>query len=173
MLNTISDGINALSDKQKDAYWWYYGEIGQKLVEQSEHIKTLLKKGYKITDGHEPIIGRFSNLNRIQHLDIVIYDSKKNLIKGICEVKTTKNQSKKEFPSNGVCAPVMKQAERNRIPLFFAVVRLTNLLPTKIISEKGFKEVLAELLKDDSSYKIEFYKGKDFALEDGIFKIKT
>ena len=100
-----------------------------------------------------------------------MYDPKKNLVKGICEVKTTKNKSKREFRSKGICEIVMKQANKNGIPLFFSVVRLNGLLPPEIITDKGLTEVLEKLKKDDSFYKIEFYKGGEFELDNGVFKI--
>jgi hypothetical protein len=167
----ISEELHNLSEEKIRAYWWRYGDIGQKLVENSQYIKALLKKNYKIIDGHEPLTNRFSNLPRLAHLDIVIYNSKKKLVEGICEVKTTKNQSKREFPSNGVCAPVMKEAERNGIPLFFAIVRLNELLPTKILTTNGYVEVLENLLNNPLLYKIEFYKDNEFLLENGVFKV--
>ena len=172
-MDNISDMLNGLSEEQRSVYWWNYGEIGQKLVENSEYILSLLKKNYKIMDGHKIVKNRFSNLPEFRHLDIVIYDSKKKLVKGICEVKTTKNKFKNEFESNGACARVMEEAKRNGIPLFFAVVRLNDLLPTKIITDKGLAETLEKLKKDSSFYKIEFYTKDKFKLEDGIFKTLT
>ena len=163
--------IDHLSDDEKSLYWWNYGEIGQKLVENSDHIKALLKKDYEIMDGHELVKDKFSNLPVLAHLDIVIYDSKKNLVKGICEVKTTKNKSKMEFHSNGFCAIFMEHAKQNGIPLFFAVVRLNDLLPPEIIADKGLTEILEKLKKDGSFYKIEFYKDGEFKLDKGVFKI--
>ena len=87
--------------------------------------------------------------------------------------RATKNKLKNEFESNGACARVMEEAKRNGIPLFFAVVRLNGLLPTKIITDKGLAETLEKLKKDSSFYKIEFYTEDEFKLEDGIFKTLT
>ncbi len=166
------ENLREMDDTLKDIYWWNYGEIGQKLVENSEHIKDLLKKDYKIMDGHNPVKGKFSNLPLFMHLDLVIYDSNKQLIKGICEVKTTVIKTKHEFNANGACSRFMEEAKRNGIPLFLAVVRLNSLLPTTIMTKNGFVETLEKLKKDSSSYQIEFYKEGEFELKDNVFQIR-
>ncbi|MBI4895645.1 MAG: hypothetical protein HY831_04085 [Candidatus Aenigmarchaeota archaeon] len=163
--------LDHLSERERAIYWWNYGEIGQNLVENSVHIKSLLKIGYKIMDGHNFVEKRFFNLKVLEHLDIVIYDSSHNLVKAICEVKTTKNKNKKEFEANGSCEYIMKLAKKNKISLFFAVVRLADLLPLDIISRKGFDKTLEKLKNDNSFYKIEFYKEGEFELSGGIFRI--
>lgn len=163
--------IDDLTEIKKGKYWWNYGEIGQKLVEESDNIKKLLKKKYKIMDGHSPPPkNKFKNLSNFFHLDIVVYN--KNEVKAICEVKTTKNQSKKEFGINGACGLFMVQARKKKIPLYFAVVRLNGLMPTEIITKKGYNKVLKDFLKDNSKYKIEFYPETKFVIENGFFKIK-
>lgn len=159
-------------DFLKEIYWRDYGDIGQKLVENSKYIKNLLKKDYKIMDGDNKVTGKFSNLPEFMHLDIVIYDSKKHLIKGICEVKTTKIKLKREFKANGKCARVMGNARLNGIPLFLAIVRLNGMLPTEIVTNEGFTETLEKFKKDKSLYQIEFYKEGEFELRDGLFQIK-
>lgn len=168
----ISNSHNPLGLSEPDwrKYCWRYGKIGQILVEKSDHIRRLLKKGYKTLDGHGPILDRFSNLSLIEHVDIVIYDHTRNLVKGICEVKTTKTKDR-EFDSNGRCAEVMSQAGKNRIPLYFAVVRLSDFLPRDILTDDGYVKVLKRLLTPPPNYEVEFYSSGEFELRNGKFKI--
>jgi hypothetical protein len=162
--------IDDLPNSKKSKYWWNYGEIGQKLVEKSRFIKNLLRKNFMVIDGHSSSNKKFNNFRGFFHLDIVIHDNKN--VKAICEVKTTKNKSKKEFKINGECGKFMIEGRKNKIPLFFAVVRLKELMPLKITTKKGFDEVLKNFVKNPSNYEIEFYSEDRFLIEEGFFKIK-
>ncbi len=162
------------------AYWWYYGELGQRIVEIKKFDK--ISKDLKLVDGHEP--HEFSNLpslgsSKPQHLDIIGVDKQSNEVKFICEVKTTKNQTKKEFDSNGICQVFMKLAQKNKIPLYFAVVRLDRLVDRNIVFEdEGSISLDEEIFEREVRYfqetaKVEFYKENEFSMVDNKFVIKT
>ena len=79
---------------------------------RKREYKKLLKNNYKIRDGHNFCKNKFNNLSEFRHLDIIIYNKKE--IKAICEVKTTKNKSKKEFKINGECGLFMVEAKKRK-----------------------------------------------------------
>ena len=85
-----------------DPYRWCFGKIGERLVQKSDFVTSLLKKGYEVIDGHEPEL-KFANLLTVRHLDIVVLETKTKTIKAICEVKTTRDPKRTEFGSHGAC----------------------------------------------------------------------
>lgn len=161
-------------------YWWHYGEIGQKIVELTKFKN--IPEGLEIIDGHEP--HEFSNLDieglvKPQHLDIVGVDKETNEVKFICEVKTTANKTKKEFRANGLCQVFMKLAQQNKIPLYFAVVRLDRMVDRSIVFEKNGEVFLDEDLFEKEikhfleTAKVEFYTENEFLMVNNNFIINS
>jgi hypothetical protein len=156
--------------KLPERYWWFYGELGQKLVEKSGFVKNMLEEGDKIIDGHEEKTG-FKNFDLFFHLDTVIVNS--GVVKKIIETKTTKNQSKNRFPANGLGGHFMIEAEKKGIDLFFAVVRLNKMPSTNIIHKRGFDKELELFLNNQDTYDIEFYDSEKFEIVGGEFVVKS
>lgn len=165
------------------AYWWYYGELGQKIVELTRFKS--FPKGLKIVDGHN--LRTYSNLINEEdyfydrfayHLDIIVWNPKTKEIKSVCEVKTTINKTKKEFEAHGRCQYFMKLAQKNKIPIHFAVVRLDRLISKDIVLEKDGKILLNKIIFNEElkfflkTAKVEFYGENEFLMENNKFIIK-
>lgn len=175
-------------DAKYIAFSWIKGFMGEEIVRKK--IFSNLSKSIKLIDGHEPFAaknlkpleaidakGRKVNV-KLQHLDIVGMTNKKE-IKFICEVKTTIT-SKKEFKGNGFCIPFMVEASKKKIPIYFAVVRLTRDFNPSIIKNfdpKTNKFKINKQLKDNEmAYalkhaSVEFCKNNDFKIIDNTFVI--
>jgi hypothetical protein len=151
-------------------YRWQYGQLGQELFEASEHLKKLLVKGLRATDGHKPRM-KFSNLRQVLHLDTIVYEVKSKRICAICEVKATTNQTRMGFKANGACGIVLRNAMKRGIPIFLAVVRLNEYPPVSIKTRTGLTKCRERLLKKPNEYRIEFYDQGQFELRDNRFVI--
>ncbi len=125
-------------------------------------MKRLVAKGCEVIDGHQPAI-HFANLESVQHLDWIVYESKTARIRAICEVKTTTNWNLRDFEAHGDCVKLMLQARDVGIPIFLAVVRLKNEAPKSIVGK--LRDYAIYLLNTLDEYRIEFY-------EDGNFEIR-
>lgn len=155
---------------EDEYYRWQYGQLGQELFEASEHIKKLLRKGLRFTDGHKPRM-KFANLRQVLHLDTIIYEAKSKNICAICEVKATVNETKRDFKANGACGFVLQNARKAGIPIFLAVVRLKKYPPASIKAPAGLTKCRERLLKKPKEYRIEFYEYGQFELRSNRFVI--
>lgn len=155
---------------EEKKYWWNYGKLGQELAEDdildtsgsSLWLKKgfRLKKGWSLVDSHKPQI-RFSNLDPVRHVDIIVATASKE-IRAICEVKATSSASRHDFRVHGECALVLRRAREAGIPIDLAVVRLKVAPPKSIAAELGFNQYLDHLRGNPAEYSIEFHEDGQF-----------
>jgi hypothetical protein len=146
------------------------GELGVLLFLRSAHMARLRPQGCAVLNGHKPR-RKFANLDRVQHLDIIVYDPPSMTISAICEVKTVTDPSRKTFGANGACAEVMERAKKAGIPISLAIVRLKHLAPTSIQAPGGLQAHVRHLQTHPEGYSIEFYPNDAFTVADGRFSI--